>query len=82
VLLDRSGVVVANLRFGAHASIDEHAAPFEVDVVCVEGEGFVSVGAAISPLRAGECVAWPSGTKYCLWTKGSAMETLMVEHHT
>ena len=82
MLLNRLGVVVANLRFDAQASIDEHAAPYEIDVVCVEGEGFVSVGDAISSLHAGECVAWPRGIKHRLWTEGSGMETLMVEHHT
>jgi len=82
VLLNHLGVVVANLRFAAHASIDEHAAPFEIDVVCVGGEGFVSVGDAISPLRAGECVTWPSGIAHRLWTEGGVMETLMVEHRS
>lgn len=81
-MLNRIGVVVANLRFAPHASIDEHAAPFEVDVICVEGEGFVSVGDAISPLRAGECVTWPSGIAHRLWTEGRGMETLMIEHRT
>jgi len=81
VLLNRRGVVVANLMFAAHASIDEHAAPYEIDVVCVQGEGFVSVGDAVSRLRAGECVTWPSGLTHRLWTEDKVMETLMVEHH-
>ena len=79
VLLNRAGVVVANLRFAAHATIDEHSAPFDVDVICLAGEGFVSVGNGSWPFRAGDRVVWPAGVNHRLWTEGSEMETLMVE---
>jgi quercetin dioxygenase-like cupin family protein len=79
VLLNRAAIVIANLRFAANATIDEHSAPFEVDVICLDGEGFVSVGDKSSAFRAGERVVWPAGVDHRLWTQGSAMETLMVE---
>jgi quercetin dioxygenase-like cupin family protein len=80
VMLNRAGVVIVNLKFAADATIDEHSAPFEIDVICVGGEGFVSVGAS-SPFRAGERVVWPAGVNHRLWTEGAAMETLMVERN-
>ena len=80
VLLLRSGIVIANLRFSAHAFIDEHSAPFEIDVVCIDGAGYVSVDGVSSPLRCGEAVTWPASVNHRLWTDSSGMETLMIEH--
>jgi quercetin dioxygenase-like cupin family protein len=79
VLLNRSGIVVANLKFAPGASIDEHAAPIEIDVLCLDGQGFVSIDGQSSPIRAGERVVWPAGVNHRLWTEHHAMETLMVE---
>lgn len=79
VLLSRRGTVIANLQFAAHATIDEHSAPFEIDVICLAGEGFVSVGADATPFRCGELVTWPPCVNHRLWTEGRTMETLMVE---
>lgn len=79
VLLNRSGIVVANLKLAPGATIDEHSAPIEIDVICLEGQGFVSIDGQSSPFHAGERVLWPVGIKHCLWTEDSAMETLMVE---
>lgn len=79
VMLKRAGIAIANLRFSPNATIDEHSAPFDIDVICVSGEGFVSVGDQSSRFRAGERVVWPAGVNHRLWTEGSEMETLMVE---
>ncbi len=79
VLLNRDGIVIANLRFAAGATIDEHAAPMEIDVICLEGEGFTSIDGKTTRIRAGERVVWPAGINHRLWTDDSAMETLMVE---
>jgi quercetin dioxygenase-like cupin family protein len=79
VLLNRAAIVVANLRFAANATIDEHSAPFEIDVICLDGEGFVSVGDKSSAFRSGERVVWPAGVNHRLWTQDVGMETLMVE---
>jgi quercetin dioxygenase-like cupin family protein len=81
VLLKRAGIAVANLRFEPHATIDEHSAPFEVDVLCIAGEGFVSVGGKTSKFRSGERVVWPAGVAHRLWTEDAPMETLMVERN-
>jgi quercetin dioxygenase-like cupin family protein len=82
VFLKRAGIAVANLRFLPNASIDEHSASIEIDVICISGEGFVSVGKEVSPFRAGERVVWPAGVNHRLWTQHSEMETLMVERLT
>jgi quercetin dioxygenase-like cupin family protein len=79
VALNRAGIVIANLKFAANATIDEHSAPFEIDVICLDGAGFVSVGGESSVIRAGERVVWPAGVNHRLWTDGVPMETLMVE---
>jgi len=74
-------MAVAALRFAANATIDEHSAAFEIDVICLGGEGFVSVGGKAMPFRCGEFVTWPAQVNHRLWTEDVAMETLMVEHH-
>jgi quercetin dioxygenase-like cupin family protein len=79
VLLRRAGISVANLRFAPNATIDEHSAAFDIDVICLSGEGFVSVGSESAPFRTGDRVVWPAGVNHRLWTDDSEMETLMVE---
>jgi quercetin dioxygenase-like cupin family protein len=68
------------LRFGRKATIHAHAADFEVDVICIEGAGFVRVGGATSRFGAGQRVRWPSGVIHRLWTENSMLVTLRVEH--
>lgn len=77
--LDHLGL--AMLRFDPDATIHEHPAQIEIDVICLEGEGMVSVGDEQSPLRAGERLRWPRGVPHCLWTNNAPMLTLMVEHY-
>jgi quercetin dioxygenase-like cupin family protein len=79
VMLNRAGIVIAHLRFATGATIDEHAAPIEIDVICLDGEGFVSIDGQSSPLQAGERVVWTANVSHRLWTERSTMETLMVE---
>jgi quercetin dioxygenase-like cupin family protein len=79
VLLHQPALVLALLRFGLHATIDEHAADYPVDVICLEGAGLFSVDSTSAPLRAGERVRWPSALQHRLWTENSTMTTLMVE---
>ena len=79
VMLRRAGITVAHLRFSPDATIDEHSAPFEIDVICIAGEGFVSVGNESSRFQAGERVVWPPGVNHRLWTRDTNMETVMVE---
>ena len=74
--------MIANLRFKKSATIDRHSAPFEIDVVCIAGTGFTSVGESVSVISAGEFVRWPKGEEHCLWTTDPEMETLMVERHS
>lgn len=82
VMLKRAGIAIANLRFAPNATIDEHSAPFEIDVICVAGEGFVSVGNDSAPFRMGDRVVWPASVNHRLWTEGTEMETLMLERHS
>jgi quercetin dioxygenase-like cupin family protein len=80
VLLERPDLALAMLRFGPSSSIDEHPAPFPVDVICLDGVGLFSVDGEAAPLRAGERVLWPADHPHRLWTEDSSMTTLMVEH--
>src|SRR5882757_8777576 len=81
VMLKRAGIGIANLKFSPNATIDEHSAPFEIDVICIAGEGFVSVGEQSSPFQAGQRIVWPPGINHRLWTENAEMETLMVERN-
>ncbi|HEX7070663.1 MAG TPA: hypothetical protein VF190_07645 [Rhodothermales bacterium] len=82
VLLRGDGILIANLRFGRSATIDRHSAPHEIDVVCVAGSGFTSVGGDTYPIHAGQTVRWPADVDHCLWTDEDSMETIMVERIT
>jgi quercetin dioxygenase-like cupin family protein len=79
VMLRRAGIAIANLRFLPNATIDEHSAPFDIDVICIAGEGFASVGDQTSIFQAGQRLVWPAGVNHRLWTEASEMETLMIE---
>lgn len=73
---------LAMLRFDPDGTIDEHPADIAIDVICLEGEGMVSVGDESAPLKAGQRVLWPVGVNHRLWTTEHTMLTLMVEHQT
>jgi quercetin dioxygenase-like cupin family protein len=79
VVVAQGGLLVALLRFGAHATIHEHAGTTDTLVACLEGEGFTSVAGVAASISAGERVRWPRGVAHRLWTDGSPMLTLMVE---
>jgi len=80
VVLQQPELVLAMLRFAPHSTIDEHPAPYPVDVICLDGEGIFSVDGEAAPLRTGESVQWPPTRPHCMWTESSEMMTLMVEH--
>ncbi|HET9438394.1 MAG TPA: cupin domain-containing protein [Gaiellaceae bacterium] len=80
VLVREDTFFVAQLRFAEHATVRPHAGERDAIVVCIEGEGFTCVGDETSPLREGEQVRWPKGVIHGLWTDGSTMSTLMIEH--
>ncbi len=71
---------VGQLRFSEHATTIEHPGDRDTIVACIEGEGFTSVADEIVPLREGQQVRWPRGIAHRLWTEGSTMTTLMIEH--
>lgn len=79
--LHRNGrIAIASLKFGQHATIHEHPADIDVDVICLEGEGFTSVSGEVVEIKAGQRVYWPAGKVHRLWTEATEMTTLMVEH--
>ena len=80
LLMQGPGLVAIMLRFAPHATIDLHAAPHAIDVVCIEGAGFVRVGHETAPFADGQSVRWPMGVPHQLWTAGTPMTTLMLEH--
>ena len=80
VLVREDTYFVAELRFSEHATIHEHPGDNDTIVVCLEGEGFTSVAGETVPLTEDQQARWPKGVPHRLWTEGSTMRTLMVEH--
>ena len=80
VLVAETEVTVAMLRFSPDATIEEHEADHGTEVVCLEGNGFTSVDGLAAEIHTGESVHWPARRPHRLWTEGSLMVTLMVEH--
>ena len=77
----RSGLSASRLRFAPRATIDEHAAPFDIDVLCLSGRGWTSVGDSAHVFKADDVVRWPANVPHRLWTDDDDMQTLMLEHH-
>ena len=71
---------VAMLHFRSHGTIHEHAASYEIDVICLEGRGMTSLAAEEAKLEAGQRVRWPASVAHRLWTEDDEMTTLMIEH--
>ncbi len=80
VLVREEEFFVAQLCFSEHAAITEHPGERDTIVVCIEGEGFTSVAGETAELRDGQQVRWPRDIPHGLWTEGSTMTALMVEH--
>jgi quercetin dioxygenase-like cupin family protein len=80
VLIREDDYFVAELRFSEHATIHEHPGDNDTIVVCLEGHGFTSVAGETVTLEEGQQARWPKGVPHRLWTEGSTMRTLMVEH--
>lgn len=81
VLLNSDGIAIANLRFEIDASTDHHAAPYDIDVICMSGSGYTKVEDEVFELSQGQTIRWPAGKAHSLWTKSSELETLMIERH-
>jgi len=80
VLVREETFFVAQLRFAEHATIHPHAGDRDTIVVCIEGGGLTSVADETVSLREGQQVRWPKDVVHGLWTEGSTMSTLMIEH--
>jgi len=76
----QSGLTLVLLRFAAEATIDEHTAQHDIDVRCISGHGWASIGEQRYQLAPDDQVRWPAGVMHRLWTDGEAMTTLMMEH--
>lgn len=79
-LLEKDHLSLVMLRFDKSATIHEHAAAHEIDVICLEGSGFTKVSGEQSPIFTGDHIHWPAGKPHRLWTADDEMVTLMVEH--
>ena len=73
--------MLAHLRFAPGGTIDEHQAPHDIDVVCLSGSGFASIGDETHSIKAGEILRSPRNVNHCLWTDQTKMETIMVERY-
>ena len=80
VLLFDERAVVASLRFAEHARTDVHAADHDIHVLCIEGSGYAFSGGNTVAIEAGQSLLWPRGELHNLYTEGSPMTTLMIEH--
>jgi len=80
-LLSLDHLGIAMLKFDPNATIHEHDAPIDIDVICLEGSGFTSIDGEQAPIKASERVRWPTGKLHRLWTEAGEMVTLMVEHN-
>ena len=80
LLMAEAGLALALLKFDPEGTIDEHAAGHEIDVFCLEGEGFISIEHRVCAFLSGDTLRWPAGRVHRLWTGDKAMITLMVEH--
>ena len=79
-LLRHPQVAIAMLRFGKNGTIHPHPAHFDIDVVCLEGQGMTSVDDEQAAISAGQLVRWPANAVHRLWTEEHEMITLMLEH--
>jgi quercetin dioxygenase-like cupin family protein len=79
VLLPPPPPVIAMLHFSLGGGFPAHSAPFDIDVVCLDGAGFVLVGDDSCTFRADERIHWPAHAMHRLWTESEEMTTLMVE---
>ena len=79
MLVREWGFFIAMLRFEANGTTQEHPGSEETIVMCIDGEGWTSVGAERTPLKSGELVRWPKRVPHRLWTEGTEMTTLMFE---
>lgn len=79
-MLKQENLALAMLRFAPGATIHEHAAPFPIDVICLQGRGMTSVDGEAATIRAGQRVHWPAHRQHRLWTEEAEMVTLMIEH--
>jgi quercetin dioxygenase-like cupin family protein len=79
LLLSGASLVVANLKCTHVATVDEHAASFQIEMLCISRGGFVSVGQQAHAIREGERVKFPPDVKHRTWAEDEEMETLMIE---
>lgn len=70
---------VSMLKIGPGGGIPSHQDKAEIEVICIEGNGFASVGDESVPLSSGERVTWPANVDHRLWTTDNEMVTLMIE---
>ncbi len=78
-LVDKRSVV-AMLRLNQHANTDVHPAPYDIHVLCIEGAGYAMCDGEVTEICAGESVLWPKGKEHNIYTEGSVMTTVMLEH--
>lgn len=80
VLFHGANLGVVALRFAPGGYIDAHAAPYTIEVVCMEGSGFVRVGSEERALSESYGVRWPMGVLHRLWTTTDSMTVYTFEH--
>jgi quercetin dioxygenase-like cupin family protein len=68
------------LRLTEGAAIHLHAAPWDVDVVCMEGQGMTSLSGEVAELTPGRAVRWSANLEHGLWTEGDRMVVLIADH--
>lgn len=70
---------VSMMKIKPNGGMPTHQDKAEIEVICLEGSGFVSVGEDKIPFKMGDRVTWPPNTDHRLWTSDDEMITLMIE---
>lgn len=66
VLLKNKGGTVTLFAFDKGESLSEHTAPFDVLLVCIEGEGEIEISGENYGVRQGEAIIMPANSPHAV----------------
>ena len=66
VLLRKNSGNLTLFAFDAQQELSEHTAPFDAWVLALEGEGEITLGGEVHPIREGEALLLPAGVPHAV----------------